>query len=184
MDAEIWLSSPLSEMQFNVARLLKGPSGTSRSYAVDTRLPPDGDTRADHVWGSVRLMSTDAGIWVNGSLKATVACTCSRCLEPFSAVVKVVLNETYYPTIDVHTGTSVAPPEDAEPDCAIDDHHQLDITEAVRQGIVVTLPMKPLCRSDCAGLCQKCGANLNFTPCTCPRGSVDPRWGPLLKLAP
>ena len=70
-----------------------------------------------------------------------------------------------------------------EPGCfTIDEHHILDLTEAVRQYALLALPMKPLCRQDCAGLCPTCGHNLNQGGCGCPPQGPDPRWSGLNKL--
>jgi uncharacterized protein len=65
----------------------------------------------------------------------------------------------------------------------IDGHHIIDMTEAVRQYILLTTPMKPLCREDCAGLCPVCGHNLNQGPCSCPPQGVDPHWAKLYSQA-
>ena len=64
----------------------------------------------------------------------------------------------------------------------IDEHHVLDLSEAVRQYALVVIPMKPVCREDCAGLCPGCGCNLNREQCNCPSQPADPRWLELTKL--
>ena len=64
----------------------------------------------------------------------------------------------------------------------LNNRHELDITEAVRQSVIVALPMKPLCKEDCAGLCHYCGENLNLG-CICESSEFDSRWAPLLEIA-
>jgi len=64
----------------------------------------------------------------------------------------------------------------------IDKNHILELNEAIRQYTLLVMPMKPLCREDCFGLCQKCGKNLNQGPCDCPKQEIDPRWSKLSKL--
>ena len=89
--------------------------------------------------------------------------------------------EEYFPVIDVASGGSLPLPD--EPGCfTIDEHLILDLTEAVRQYALLALPMKPLCRQDCAGLCPTCGRNLNQGGCDCPPQGLDPRWSGLSKL--
>jgi uncharacterized protein len=66
----------------------------------------------------------------------------------------------------------------------IDAHHILDLSEAVRQYTVINIPMKPLCKPNCAGLCPQCGANRNEAPCQCPQEQGDPRWAVLQQLLP
>ena len=100
-----------------------------------------------------------------------------------SVVPSGVINfeEEYLPTIDVASGVPLPLPE--EPGFfTIDDHHILDLTEAVRQYILLATPMKPLCRKDCAGLCPTCGCNLNQVSCNCPPSPADSRWSELKKL--
>ena len=58
----------------------------------------------------------------------------------------------------------------------IDEHNILDLAEAVRQYALLAMPMKPLCRENCVGLCPTCGCNLNERSCKCPTSPVDPRW--------
>ena len=64
----------------------------------------------------------------------------------------------------------------------IDEKNVLDLTEVTRQYAITILPMKPLCRSDCRGLCAKCGVDLNQEECHCGGTSVDSRWNDLVKL--
>ena len=85
------------------------------------------------------------------------------------------------PTIDINTGAKLPEPDETG-SFTIDEHHILDLTEAIRQYRVMALPMKPLCREECAGLCPTCGKNLNTGPCDCPANEIDPRWAKLLKL--
>lgn len=171
-------------MQFNVAQLLKGGVGTTQQHTLDASFAPLEETRSQHAWGRVQLMRVKEGIWVSGELDANGVCICSRCLEEFSLTLGFRLDEMYYPVIDVSTGASLSLPEDADPDFTIDHHHILDITEAVRQSILVAVPMKPLCRPDCAGLCPECGANRNQVHCLCMDSTRNPRWTPLYKLSP
>jgi uncharacterized protein len=74
-------------------------------------------------------------------------------------------------------------PSPEEPSAfTIDEHHILDLTEGIRQYALMAIPMKPLCNKDCAGLCQKCGQNLNQGKCNCPAEEIDPRWSKLAGL--
>ena len=83
--------------------------------------------------------------------------------------------------MDIVSGASLNVPD--EPGCfTIDEHFILDLTEAVRQCALLTSPMKPLCKDDCAGLCPVCGRNLK-EQCDCRAEAIDPRWSKLAKLA-
>jgi uncharacterized protein len=166
-------------MQINVAQLLKEPIGSKREYKVDEVVNiTEGDSR---VRGEVGLTRTDRGVLVEGTLNTAVQVSCGRCLAMFNYPLTFKLEEEYYPVIDVVTGSPVALPD--EPGYfTIDERHSLDLTEAIRQYGLTALPMKPLCREDCAGLCPECGKNLNLGPCGCPTPEVDPRWAKLAEL--
>ena len=91
------------------------------------------------------------------------------------------IEEEYFPVTDAVSGVVLPLPE--EPDSfTIDEYYILDLTEAVRQYALMVIPMKPLCREDCAGLCPGCGSNLNQGPCGCPPVEADPRWSVLSKM--
>jgi uncharacterized protein len=65
---------------------------------------------------------------------------------------------------------------------SIDRNHIVDLSELIRQTLLVNLPLQPLCRAECAGLCPQCGKNLNEGPCDCPTETVDPRFAALESL--
>lgn len=171
-------------MQFNVAHLLKGPVGTSERHKLDATFAPFELSHTDHAWGTVRLTRVDKGVWVNGSLEASAVCTCSRCLKEFAFSLRFELDEIYQPLANLATGAPLPVSEDIEPGFTIDEHHHvLDITEAVRQSVIVALPMKPLCRQGCAGICPDCGVNRNEARCICQSAKVNPRRQALMRLS-
>jgi uncharacterized protein len=61
---------------------------------------------------------------------------------------------------------------------------RVDITEPIRQVLILAVPLKPLCAETCRGLCASCGANLNETGCDCKRDNTDPRWEGLKGFLP
>jgi DUF177 domain-containing protein len=162
-------------MEFHVAQLLREPVGSLREYSVAESCEAG---ESSPIEGEVRLLRTDAGILATAGLHTTVEATCSRCLSPAHVPVDLEVEEEFYPVIDVVTGAPVAPPEEPA-SFMIDEHHILDLCEAVRQQIILAEPMQPLCRSDCAGLCPTCGADLNLGPCACRPSEGDNRWSAL-----
>jgi len=168
-------------MQINVAQQLRAPIGSIRDYEVSDIVDVTGNGNGSLVQGKVSLMRTDRGILVKGRLDTEVELTCSRCLSLFNCPLALNIEEEYFPTIDVVSGASLPLPDELS--CfTIDEHHVLDLTEAMRQCALLAIPMKPLCGEDCAGLCPNCGHNLNQGPCNCPPQGVDPRWSELSKL--
>ena len=147
-------------MQINVSQLLKESIGSSRNYEVSEMVDVSGDGSGKKVEGEVRLLRTQRGILVKGELCADIELTCSRCLSLFDCPVAINFEEEYIPTVDVASGVPLSLPD--EPGSfVIDEHHVVDLTEAIRQYALLIMPMKPLCRENCAGLCQDCGHNLN-----------------------
>ncbi|MFH0768703.1 MAG: DUF177 domain-containing protein [Chloroflexota bacterium] len=166
-------------IQINVAQQLKSAIGTIRNYEVD-----DNVEIADSnclIQGEVRLIRTNRSILIKVTLRTKIELPCSRCLTEFKCPLTLNIEEEYFPIIDIVTGAPIPLPD--EPDCfTIDEHNILDLSEAIRQYALLAIPMKPLCREDCAGLCPTCGCNLNQVSCNCPTKIADPRWSVLSKL--
>lgn len=171
-------------MKYNVSQLLKEQSGGIRHYTLnedvsglDNEVSP-----LSTLNGEIRLIRTADGILVQGTLNTSLELVCSRCLESFSKVVRFVLEEEFRPAIDISTGASLPQLADDEQATRIDAHHILDLTEVVRQDILLAIPPFPICRSHCAGLCPKCGQNWNNGSCDCTDEFVDPRLEVLKQL--
>ena len=172
----------VNNLQYNVAQLFNESIGSVRDFEVESAgLDLDG-IHSGTIRGKVKLMRTNRSILVQAWLKSSVIIECSRCLKELLCPLTINLEEEYFPTIDVLSGRPVPPPD--EPGVfTIDENHILDLTEAVRQYLLLALPMKPLCRVDCAGLCPVCGQDLNKRSCGCPAVQPDPRWAKLAQLA-
>ncbi|MBI2869285.1 MAG: DUF177 domain-containing protein [Chloroflexi bacterium] len=164
-------------MQINVAQLLKSPIGTTRSYDIDEDIRLD-DSEPRRVAGEVELTRTHRGVLARTRLNAVLMLNCSRCLAVFEYPVMVEFEEEYVPAIDIASGVALPAPEDSSL-FVIDEHHILDLREAVRQNLLLAVPMKPLCRDLCEGICPGCGQNLNTGACRCAREGIDPRWSGL-----
>jgi uncharacterized protein len=169
-------------MEINVSQQLKAPIGYTREYEVDEPMDVLGINVSTRVRGSVKLIRTNRGILVQGTVHANIPVECSRCLKVFDYSLNIKIEEEYFPVIDVNSGTPLEIPEDAG-SFMIDEHHILDLSEAIRQNALLAIPMKPLCREACAGLCQSCGKDLNKGQCDCKQTEIDPRWLKLVKIA-
>jgi len=166
-------------MRINVSQQLKASIGSIRNYEVSEIV--NVASGKSMVQGEVGLIRTDRSILAKGTLHTEVEVTCSRCLSLFSCPLTLNIEEEYFPIADVVSGASLPLPE--EPGCfTIDEHHVIDLTEAIRQYALLAIPMKPLCRGDCAGLCPNCGHNLNQGACDCSPQETEPRWPELDKL--
>lgn len=166
-------------MQINVSQQLKAPIGSKRNYEVNEIIDIGGGNSL--LQGEVELIRIDRSLLAKGTLRTEIELTCSRCLSLFNYPLTLNIEEEYFPITNVFTGASLPLPD--EPGCfTIDENNILDLTEAIRQYVLLTTPMKPLCSEDCAGLCPTCGCNLNQGPCNCPPKPADPRWSELGKL--
>lgn len=169
-------------VQYNVSTLLKEPIGAVREYEIDDNVLVDADTPATrHLVGHTMFLRTRDGLLVSAELHGSEDDVCSRCLRRIDVDVEVEFEEEFYATVDPSTGSPLPEPEDLEA-FRINAQHTLDLEEAVRQSWMVALPMQPLCRPDCKGLCSRCGKDLNDGPCAC-RPDMDERWGALRQLA-
>jgi len=167
-------------MELNVSQLLKAVIGTTREYEIDESAYAIDDSSSGLASGKVKLIRTLRGILVQGRFRTEVDVICSRCLTKFKCPLSLNFEEEYLPVIDVTTG---APLSEQEPGAfTIDEHHILDLTEAVRQFTLLAAPMKPLCDKACAGLCAGCGSNLNEGPCDCTQANTDTRWAKLARF--
>ncbi len=170
-------------MHFNVSQLLMESSGSSRSYSIDEDVASPDYASVQRVTGSVRMLRTDLGVWVSADLESTLVCACSLCLAECEQRATVTIEEEFFPRVDLISGSRLNPSDFPEDSFHIDEQHILDLTDVVREYLLLSAPMKPLCRDDCAGMCMACGANLNEASCECDKNAVDPRWTPLLSSA-
>jgi len=116
-----------------------------------------------------------------GSARTELELSCSRCLEPFRMPFEGTFDVRYLPASELTTEDErEVAEEDLDTSYYRDD--QLDLNELLREQFYLALPMKPLCRDECAGLCPHCGTNLNDGKCRCTSDWVDPRLEPLKGL--
>jgi uncharacterized protein len=119
-------------------------------------------------------------VLVTGDLSAVVPLACGRCLEEFPVTVRTTVDARYIPR-----PATADPVELGADDLDLDfyDNDQLNLAGLVETETALALPMKPLCREDCRGLCPVCGGNRNLTACACGDRASDPRWASLRTLA-
>jgi uncharacterized protein len=118
---------------------------------------------------------------LTGRVAAALELECSRCIEPFVIPVNAGFDMLFLPSSE-NTGQEER--EVTEDDLGVSYYQNdvIDLGEVVREQLYLALPMKPLCREDCRGLCPVCGRNKNREECACQAAWVDPRLEPLRKL--
>ena len=168
-------------MRYNIAQLLKEPIGSSREYQLDENF--DGPQRfAETAHGPINILRTHQGILVRARLQVRSTLACSRCLGDYLHSSELSIEEEFFPTVDLQTGRSLSVPAETEEGSLIDSNHMLDLADTIREYAVTDIPMKPLCRQECLGLCQGCGTDLNLGNCDCDNPPKDPRWRSLADL--
>lgn len=172
-------------MIYNVAQLLKSPIGSTLDVELNNEdrleLHDEEAQLAGPINGHVRLHHTNQGIYAEGTAYVPVHLACTRCLKDFTTTLALPLREEFYPTIDVETGLPAHAPE-SETAFPIDEHHQVDLREAIRQNLVLAIPMQTLCTEQCKGLCPVCGRDLNTEPHTHAEETQDERFASLRGL--
>lgn len=132
------------------------------------------------VTGTARRSSEIAR--VEGTVQGQVQIACSRCIQPVETKfetpfdVDFVTLETYEQASAEHEITG------ADFSLSVYDGERINLDEIVREQILLDLPVHQLCQENCAGLCEKCGANKNTDACSCENEEIDPRWAALKQL--
>ena len=118
---------------------------------------------------------------LTGRAQTVLELPCSRCLEAFSWPVDAAFDLVYHPQ-STNVGEGELEVETEDLSTAFYENHQIDLGQLMREQFYLAIPMKPLCREDCAGLCPMCGTNLNRETCDCRPEWEDPRLAALKAL--
>jgi uncharacterized protein len=163
----------MTGLRMNVSDLLRRPGSTRQ---VHLEVPLQGlenlSARVEETEPLVldlRLESLTGAIVASGRVRGRWSALCSRCLVPVETDFDLHLREVF----------EEDPVEEETYPLRQD---EIDLEQPLRDVVVPELPIVPLCRLDCAGLCATCGANLNEGECECPSVPVDPRWEALRDL--
>jgi len=164
---------------WNVAGLLGETSGAVRDYAVAGVPIEGGDdfTLASPIDGRVHLGRTNRGLLVDADFTTTLATECARCLREITVPLTFEIHDEALPAIDLHSGRvlTISPEDDEAGVIRLTDHHELDLEQPVREAILLALPIAPLDREDCPGLCVVCGLPLDEGDHDHPDDEIDPR---------
>ena len=156
-------------LRFNFGYLLEAAPGTRSTIQVNYPNMKLDDITLESLEGEFNAIRTSEGILVHGTFNSNLEANCVRCLDDYVQPVTAEVSELfYYPA-------HMAPPESM----VIHDDGNADLGPLVRDVSLLAMPMKPLCRPDCQGLCDQCGQNLNKGQCDCERDDIDPRFSAL-----
>lgn len=110
-------------------------------------------------------------IYLDCNVKGVIELECSRCLEKFPYNIDLEIHEKLTNN-----------PENKDEEIIFIENDNVNICEIVENNIIVSLPIKRLCKEDCKGLCPICGTNLNVSTCNCHEENIDPRLEKLKEL--
>lgn len=136
----------------NVAQLLKEQVGAFRLYDVELSwFALDSDIMAQNVRGQLRLTRIATGILASGAADGIGLVECVRCLEIYEQPFHAEFDQEFRPMIDVRTGLPVEAPDPVDDIGEINEAHELDVAEPLRQEALLELPMQPVCGDECPG---------------------------------
>ena len=124
-------------------------------------------------------------IIIEGRFKTLVGLTCNRCLKQYQTTLEAPFNlnlTSELPEKNAPVDTDEIELRSEEIGLLFFQGEIIDLRNALQSEIVMAVPMKPLCKPECEGLCAKCGADLNLNNCSCEEKNVDPRFAVLKNL--
>jgi uncharacterized protein len=167
------VSDPHSPLRLNVGFVVAQSAGFSRDIPFDLpqiNIPPD--LHLSSLYGFARVTRTPQGILLQADFKAVIDLECVRCLTGFQQTLNINFTELYAFSQRYMTDSGLLMPESGI----------IDLAPVLREYILLEIPISPLCRPDCKGLCPICGNNLNESTCHHEDDSGDPRLASLKSL--
>jgi uncharacterized protein len=143
-------------LRLNVGFLIKASIGTHREFEFgSSQMRLGDDLTVRDFKGKASFDRAQQGLFLQGEFSATVRPDCVRCLEPFNQRLDWSFSDMYAFDKRNITESGLLVPEDA----------QIDLEPLLREYALLEIPINPICRSDCKGLCLICGENLNLRDC-------------------
>ncbi len=142
----------------------------------------DDDARLEEPGVELELRVTPVGkdYLLQGRVRATLLYDCHRCLDaarqPLDQSFTLLCGDAPTPSASDEEDVELS---DEDLDFLPVENGAVEMDEAVREQLVLAIPMVRLCSEDCRGLCPNCGQNLNHQSCACEAEPVDPRWAAL-----
>jgi len=144
--------------------------------------PEEGILRKDvYVQGSLSKLGRE--VFLKGNISTEVEMICSRCLEPLNFKIRSKISSHYVPGQESGNQESDVELHDSDIEIEYYSDDQIDLTQAVYDQMILSLPLVRLCKTDCQGICSQCGVNRNIKNCQCSnKDSIDPRLAVLKTL--
>lgn len=133
----------------------------------------------------LRVIPSAGMFQVEGRIRGTASLPCGRCLANADISLKCTFKLSFARTIpgsDAESSTETRELQAEELGIVLFEGDEIDFRDVIQEQVIMAIPMQPLCREDCSGLCTSCGANLNHGACGCTVDEVDPRLAILKNL--
>lgn len=170
-------------MEINITQLRKSPGDTLQFHFNEEIRTFSLNDEQFLINGPVefqgKIMNTGRLLQVKGEIICTVKLQCGRCLDNYNYEIQASFDEKYCHENDVAIINEEGIEED---ECNIFKGDKIDFTEDVKECLALSIPMKPICKEECKGICSQCGQNLNVKKCDCIQENIDPRFEVLKKL--
>lgn len=170
------LCTEMSDLLLDLSQMREARDRIDRTF--DPSVVPAGENDTFLVQAPVRLafeiFKDGAQFHLVGRLQSTLSLACGRCLEDIALPVDLPFDLLYLPHTH-NAGEGEVEVEDDDLTTAFYEGEQIDLGQLVLEQFYLAVPMKPLCRESCRGLCPECGTNLNTGACSCVREWIDPR---------
>ena len=160
-------------LRLNVGFISHQNVGFSRYFYFDSpyiQLQPDLDLF--ELTGSAHVTRITQGLLLQAKMEALMTLECVRCLEEYPQTVEIEFTELY----------AFSPDDITDAGLLLSDDGKIDLEPLVREEMLLSVPIKPLCRMDCNGLCSICGENKNEVNCDHDEAPIDPRLASLKLL--
>jgi uncharacterized protein len=146
-------------------------NGLAQELDLPIEVRDDAGPDTAHVFIKVKRFGKK--VLAEGTVRISVSLNCGRCLRNVSCPIETKFSEEYNPAEDLDKEEEQEL-TDRELDLGYYSNDELDISELIREQILLSVPMKPLCGADCQGICPKCGKDLNEGACGCKTEELDP----------
>ncbi len=153
--------------------------GLQREVDLPIMIQDNAEPDIAHV--SLRALLFGKKVLVDGSIKISAKLNCSRCLKDISFPLDMDFRDEYNPPEESEKDKD-RELSGSELDLSYYINDEIDISELVKEQVMLNIPMKTVCQADCRGICTRCGVDLNEDVCTCGEKEIDPRLAPLNKL--
>lgn len=145
--------------KINVKNLVLGEMGKTEKVVIDAHKPSfdTGEIVVNSLAGKIKVIRLEDTVFFQGDFRANVILNCDRCLEKFEKEVDFESSREF----EINRQAA------SEENLFVDKYFNIDITEPVREDLILAIPMQMICEESCKGICQKCGQNLNIKECKC-----------------